>query len=107
MFYLIATCICFLSSARPDRPQRRKKGGKKTQGAFFRSMAAAAPVWAAPLAAGSEARRVTANLHRAWQLPVSGGAGATVVGRGSLPPGNRRTVQQPGRERPPSPNPRR
>ena len=26
MFYLIATCTCFPSSARPDRPQSRKKG---------------------------------------------------------------------------------
>ena len=44
-------------SARPDRPQSRKKRGKKTQGGFFRSMAAAAPVWAAPLA--TRIRRAT------------------------------------------------
>lgn len=94
------------SSARPDRPQSRKKGGKKTQGGFFRSMAAAAPVWAAPLAAGSDARRVMANRHGVWQLHVSRGAGCALIGRRSLPPGNRRTVHQPGRERPPSPAPR-
>src|SRR5215207_5905616 len=106
MFYLIATCTCFPSSARPDRPQSRKKGGKKTQGGFFRSVAAAAPVWAGPLAAGSAARRVTANRYRAWHLHASRGVGGALIGRRSLPPGNRRTVQQQGRERPPSPAPR-
>src|ERR1700704_5592358 len=99
MFYLIAMCTCIPSSARLDRPESRKKGGKMTQGAFFRSMAAAAPEWAARLAAGSDARRMRANWHGAWQLHVSRDASGALIGRRFLPPGHRRTVQQPGRER--------
>ena len=106
MCYLIATCICFPSSARPDRPQSRKKGGKKTQGGFFRSMAAAAPMWAAPWAAGSDARRVRANRHGAWQLHVSRGAGGRVDRAAFFAARTSANGQQPGRERPPSPAPR-
>ena len=106
MFYVIATCTCFPSSARLDRPRSRKKGGKKTQGGFFRSMSAAAPVWATPLAAGSDARRVRTNRHSAWQLHVSRGARGRVDRAAFVAARKSANGQQPGRERPPSPAPR-
>src|SRR5712691_8370880 len=106
MSSLIDMCISFPWLAPLDAAQPRKKGGKKTQGVFFRAVdreCARAWVWSE---GGCWMRSITRNHRDTWQLSRTRRASVAMIGRRSVPPGSRRTVQQPGRERPPSPETR-